>query len=101
MNQPIPDKPTELAIDTEQWRREIKTFTTATNRALDAIAAELSRECSAIASPGCSQGSTQNSHENGEPTPKTPPKFEASETNGRQRLADLKSQLAKRISTSD
>ena len=94
MNQPIPKKPTELAIDIDQWKRDIKTFTDTTSQALNAIAAELSNECSkghgqraagtdGFQSPATSSDELSSSY---------------NDPQRNQRLADLKSQLTKRIS---
>jgi hypothetical protein len=101
MNQPFPDKPIELAIDAQQWRREIQTFKVATNQALHAIAAELGNECSAVAAPENTGSTIQHAPENVERQSANPSDFEPAESTGRERLADLKSQLAKRISKSE
>ena len=97
MNQPLSEKPIELNIDVDQWRRDIQTFASTTKRVLDAIAAELSNDCA------------KNS---GEPiqSVRTSPQTAVThslnvsqdETPGADdRLAKLKSQLAKRISKSN
>jgi hypothetical protein len=91
----LPENPTELAIDAEQWRRDIQTFAETTSQVLNAIAAELSNECS-----------------HGDPFPKTilnnpnehriakngkASSIVATESPINERLARLKSQLAKQM----
>ena len=89
------EKPTKLAIDVEQWRRDIQTFAETTSRALNAIAAELSNECST------GRATTQiTSNDSTDPSFK--PRFSGdNESEGEQRLAKLKSQLAERLKNSN
>ena len=105
MSPPIPDKPTELSIDVNQWRRDIQTFATATGKALNAIAAELSSECSGgrieaspDRTPKRSAQPVASSLPNGSPVAFSTP---VAESSGRDRLADLKLKLAQRISQSE
>lgn len=94
MNQQVPDKPIELSIDVEQWRRDIQTFTDTTSRALNAIAAELSNNCSSGRQPnGGESGSVDSPSAIGFGQHST----RNNESSGVDRLADLKSRLAERI----
>ena len=88
------EKPSELSIDVDQWKRDIQTFAEATSQVLNAIAAELSNECS-------SDNSTRYRRTDAFDNPNvvvSAPSLAVSEPEGNDRLADLKSQLAKRIS---
>ena len=106
MNQQLPEKPTELAIDVEQWRSDIQTFAETTNRAIAAIAAELSNGCSGRRSernittragnPG--QGTADKQIETKFAAPET---FDPNDDPGNDRLAKLKQQLAQRIAKSE
>lgn len=97
MHQASPEKPFELTIDVEQWRRDIQTFANTTKRALDAIAAELSIGCNGRPNSPRSigNGDTDN-RERSMPSLETP----AEKNPGEDRLAKLKQQLAQRISKS-
>lgn len=93
MSQIQPDRPTELAIDIDQWKRDIKTFVDTTKQALHAIAAELSYECSNGYESSFGSGP---SHESLRPIKNDPNDAQESV-----RLAQLKSQLSQRISKTD
>ena len=95
MNQPAEKKPIKLSLDVEQWKRDIRTFSETTSQALNAIAAELSNECSTgHGTYSKTRGSDAGPETMGFPT--------ASRVAGSSptddRLAILKSQLAERIS---
>lgn len=105
MNPPTTDKPNELSIDVSQWRRDIQTFANATGKALDAIAAELSSECSGGRMDADPDPTTDHSPRNVEsilPRNSTVA-FSTSnaDSGGRDRLAALKLKLAQRISQSE
>jgi hypothetical protein len=93
MNHPQPEKPAELKIDVEQWRGDIQTFVETTNRALDAIAAELSN--------GCSSRFDETAINPRSQTGETRSVLGADKTSVDDRLSRLKTQIAERISKSN
>ncbi len=93
MHHPQPEKPTELKIDVEQWRGDIQTFVETTNRALDAIAAELSNGCSSR----FDETATNSRRQSGEARSV----LGTDKTSVDDRLARLKAQIAERISKSN
>jgi hypothetical protein len=96
MNEALPEKPIALSIDVEQWRRDIQTFADTTKRALDAIAGELSNGCT-----GKAIQSAQTSNGAFEPSAILASGMGTGDLAVPDRLARLKSQLAKRISSSN
>lgn len=103
MNTELPDTPTDLIIDMDQWRRDIQTFAQTTQQALDAIVAELSNHCSG-------GFSSDPNHRLGDPAiPSFENQFSGSpssvpvsaDEDGNDRLEKLKLKLAARISKSN
>lgn len=89
------EKPTKLVIDVQQWKRDIQTFVKTTHQVLNAIAAELSNECSNGHAPRPRNIDATASGRIGSFTSTT-----TSHSPNDDRLANLKSQLADRISKS-
>jgi hypothetical protein len=98
-----------IDIDLEQWRRDINTFATTTQQALDAIANELSNSCNdGHASPSRStvKTSVANTNLSRQPKTKRGPKTAESKSKinhtskssfGDDRLANIKEKLAQRL----
>lgn len=95
MKYELPEQPTALVIDVDQWRRDIRTFSDTTSQALETIVAQLSNSCSTGRSssrlPSSDRLTSEDSNQNSSTT------FSASGINSDERLAKLKSQLAQRI----
>ena len=98
MNRPLSDNPIELNIDVDQWRRDVQTFASTTKRVLDAIAAELSNDCAK--NVGEIQ-TIQRVRPNPESALPSSSSVNPKDSQGEDRLAKLKDQLAKRISKSN
>ena len=98
MTHPLPEQPTELKIDVEQWRRDIQTFVETTNRALDAIAGELSNSCSSSFDEPSTKSHGNKGYELLTKAHNEPAFTAGVESSGDDRLARLKAQLAARIS---
>ena len=102
MNDQTPANPKFLYLDLDQWRQDIRTFANATRQALDAIADELSTQCSV--------GGSQITGVEGQPAGGRPqqsprqrnemstrPVTQTSSSGDNDRLAKLKHQLAERL----
>ena len=105
MNEPITEKPVSLAIDLDQWRRDIQAFASTTKQALDGIVSELSNQCASshLASDSINTSARPPIHTSIEPETSSlskQPGFsdEREKTANREgRLANLKLKLAQRI----
>lgn len=93
MNDQTREKPKRLEIHVEQWKRDIQTFADTTSQALNAIAAELSNDCSTV---GAGRDTCNDPKDSDSPSAS----LSGKESEG-QRLAKLKSQLAERLSKSN
>ncbi len=98
MNNETHEKVIPLAIDVEQWRRDIQTFADTTGQALEAIIAELSASCSSSAT-GATLG--QSGDANWERTLAFMTDSSTQDCRRDERLANLKSKIANRISQSN
>ena len=84
-----------LSIDTDQWRRDIRTFAETTNQALEAIVAELSNRCSQERRPA----SDQLPHGD-DAQPVSAPEISGRSSRDNEsdpRLGDIRQQLAERL----
>jgi hypothetical protein len=85
-------QPYPLALDIDQWRRDIRTFSDATGQVLEAIVSELSASCSDHRSRGLPHRPASN------PSPQDRDTFDSvCELPGDDRLAQIKSQIAARL----
>jgi hypothetical protein len=104
MNPSTPGQFIKLEIDAEQWQRDIRTFAETTNQALQAIVAQLSNSCSL----GHVAASNQNPTRLNEqctasittPESESHSPFATDPFGDKNRLSELKQQLAQRISKS-
>ena len=96
MNETKHEKPTPLAVNVDQWRSDIKTFAETTIQALDAILAQLSNSCANGIGDDWIQSSEPERCEQEDPIATT--NFAAKDVRQEDRLAQLKTELAMRIS---
>jgi hypothetical protein len=94
MEQQTKPRPYALDLDIDQWRRDVATFANTTGQALEAIISELSASCT-------EEGSRINRLVSDDSTIRGTTNNVATESDGDDRLAKLKSQIAKRLAKSN
>jgi hypothetical protein len=97
MNENLSKQLIPLEINVDQWRRDVKTFAETTIQALDAIVSQLSNSCSSSSSGDEWNHANYREREN----PEARTNFATSDARNDDRLAKIKSQLAKRLSNSN